>query len=248
MSKIIETKDYNIFKISILNRPIEPSNLKKIIASLEANNLLEFDPIIVNSEMEVIDGQHRLAAAKHLGISVWYTINDKSQDEDIILLNAAKKSWHIEDYVNFYAKKGNEDYIKLLEFCKKHQLTASKCAKSFFTHMNGSPQVIDLKNGKFRFPSQEQIITIEETIASINIVKETIERYCFNRKSLVKSSYFLRALSMLFHAHEFDSAVFLRKVALKADSLHICGSAGSYYKMFLDIYNFRNSNPIKEIT
>lgn len=246
MARTIETKDYSIFKTCSMNRPIDPSNLKKIKASLQANNLLEFDPIIVNSSMEVVDGQHRLEAAKELGIPIWYVINQSSGDEDIILLNAAKKSWSIDDYCNFYAKRGNSNYEKLIQFCQKHDIGIGKAIRAFFTNVSGSESVNYFRSGKFKFPDQEKIQEIEKSLEEMKIIITSIEKYCFTRKTMVTSSYFLRALSMLFNCHEFDSNVFLKKIALKADSLRACCSTSAYYKMFLDIYNFRNSKPIFE--
>ena len=35
--------------------------------------------------MYVIDGQHRLEAAKNLGVAIYYQINKNSKDEDIVL-------------------------------------------------------------------------------------------------------------------------------------------------------------------
>ena len=58
-----KTKNYEIFKIMDCNRELSAANLQKLIGSIKSRNLLEFRPIIVNSKMEIIDGQHRLAAA-----------------------------------------------------------------------------------------------------------------------------------------------------------------------------------------
>lgn len=67
-----ETKDYNIFKKHPNNREIFHANLEKIKRSIQIKNLLEYRPIIVDKKMQVIDGQHRLEAARQLGVPIYY--------------------------------------------------------------------------------------------------------------------------------------------------------------------------------
>jgi hypothetical protein len=79
--QLLKTSDHGIFKKCPTNRPIDPTNLRHIKASLMINNMLEFRPIMVNKNMEVIDGQHRLEAAKELGLEVFYQINESTHSE-----------------------------------------------------------------------------------------------------------------------------------------------------------------------
>ena len=117
---ILETSDYSIFQKHSSNRNIDKSNLNKIINSIKARNLLYLRPIIVNKNFEIIDGQHRLEAAKYLELPVFYQIQPEAVDEDIILLNDNMKRWTIDDYLNYYLSKGNIEYTKLNEFIKKY--------------------------------------------------------------------------------------------------------------------------------
>ena len=57
------TKDLSIFKIIDGNRIPNLSHIRRISGSIKQNGVL-MNPIIVNKSFEVIDGQHRLAAAK----------------------------------------------------------------------------------------------------------------------------------------------------------------------------------------
>lgn len=45
-----------------------------------------------------------------------------SKDTDMILLNESQKKWSLEDYINFYAKQGDEKYIKFLKIAEKSGL------------------------------------------------------------------------------------------------------------------------------
>jgi len=72
MPEVIKTKDYSIFKKHESNRGIDQNNLKKIVNSIKAEDLLAFRPILVDAQMRVIDGQHRLEAARLLDLDVYY--------------------------------------------------------------------------------------------------------------------------------------------------------------------------------
>ncbi|MEJ0030905.1 MAG: ParB/Srx family N-terminal domain-containing protein [Bacteroidota bacterium] len=63
-------------------------------------------------EMHVIDGQHRIAACKMLGETVYY-IKDDITKEDIAILNTAQKNWTRMDFINFYAIEGRGDFETL---------------------------------------------------------------------------------------------------------------------------------------
>ena len=241
-----ETTDYDMFKILKFNRSINLSNLKKIKASLMLKNLLQVHPIIVNADMELIDGQHRLQAARELGIPVWYKIHPGATENEIILLQEAK-GWEPKDYCNFYATRGNENYQKLEEFCKKHTMPVGVAFKSFFTFGRCSEFAAAFRSGDFKFPQENAIQELEETMVKIKECVASINKYCFSRKRITKSTYFARALNTLFQVVGFDSNLFLKKIALKADSLRVCGSTGAYYRMFLEIYNFKNSKPIQTV-
>ena len=84
---IQKTKDYEMFKFRDDNRPLSQPHLKALIDSIKSKNLLEMRPIQVNAQFEVIDGQHRIAAAKALGVDIYYQVEESLNPEDIIRLN-----------------------------------------------------------------------------------------------------------------------------------------------------------------
>lgn len=61
-----ETTDYGMFNFMKGNRSVNPFNLKRITESMRERCL--FSPILVNDNMEIIDGQHRFLAQKDLGL------------------------------------------------------------------------------------------------------------------------------------------------------------------------------------
>ena len=66
------TTDYDIFKQLLGNREINYNHVRRLIKSMQEEYLIV--PIQVNEKMEVIDGQHRIAACKELGFPIYYMI------------------------------------------------------------------------------------------------------------------------------------------------------------------------------
>jgi len=60
VNKFFETTDYTKFKKTRGNRPVDPAHVEQLKKLISDKDL--FDPIRVNKDMEVIDGQHTLEA------------------------------------------------------------------------------------------------------------------------------------------------------------------------------------------
>lgn len=69
---ILKTNDYGLFKSIMANREIDDKHVKRLAKSIARKNLLYIRPLIVNEKMQIIDGQHRLAAAKEIKATVYY--------------------------------------------------------------------------------------------------------------------------------------------------------------------------------
>jgi hypothetical protein len=98
MPTIQSTTDYEQFKFLEKNRPIYP---KYLIESIKEKNMLKSFPIIVDKNMNIIDGQHRLKAAQYLGIPIFYTISEDLTENDMGRCQV-QKCWTMPDYLRFY--------------------------------------------------------------------------------------------------------------------------------------------------
>ena len=117
------TRSYSIFNSIIGNRNLDSKNLKRIKESINEIGLQM--PILVNENNSIIDGQHRLQAAKELEIPITYIVSKDSCEQNIDQLQISKK-WTALDFCNRNALKGNKD-------CQK----ALKMAEEWFTETNG---------------------------------------------------------------------------------------------------------------
>src|SRR5687767_13196050 len=105
------TKDYSVFKRIKGNREVYPQHVKNLVESFKGNpDILSYNPVLVNDRFEVIDGQHRIAAAKKLNIPVYYIVHKKLGLKDIQGLNSGTKPWGPMDYAKCYAELGKISY------------------------------------------------------------------------------------------------------------------------------------------
>lgn len=125
--KIESTTEYGIFHAIKGNREISKPHVNRLIKAIEKENLLAYSPIIVNKQMQVIDGQHRLEAAKKLKEPIYYIIDPDATIDEVMSLNANSKIWTSVDFANSYAERGKLEYIALLDFSKRHDLTIPIC-------------------------------------------------------------------------------------------------------------------------
>ena len=72
----------------------------------EKDLTLDF-PIIVNKQMEIIDGQHTFEACKFNGLPIYYMFTVLANIDDISNINSVKKKWTMEDFLHQYVEKGN---------------------------------------------------------------------------------------------------------------------------------------------
>ena len=144
---IYNTEDYNLFKLIKENRAIDQRHVKKLTESMSKKTI--FNPILVNSKHEIIDGQHRLEALKKLCKPIDYTIIDDATHNDLINLNTNNKNWKNPEFLQFYVKKGFEEYRNLEFFIKKYKLSiANACCIIEETNV---ATYTKFRNGEFKF-------------------------------------------------------------------------------------------------
>lgn len=115
-NRIYETKNYKEFKFVPQNRKTVAMHVAKLCESIKKKNLIKDFPIIVNKEMEILDGQNRLQALEQLGLPVYYRFALDMGISDISLVNTVSKKWALDDYLHQYTSQGHSDYLKFKDF------------------------------------------------------------------------------------------------------------------------------------
>lgn len=144
--EILKTKDYGAFKFILSNREVDMNHVKKLAKSIQRNNLLYVRPIICDDKMNVIDGQHRLEAAKSISAEVYYMKVPNLTKADIAVLNCAQKNWTRADFINFYALEGNPNYKQLANLINEYYYASPTAIIKIATDGNST----DIRNGTMK--------------------------------------------------------------------------------------------------
>jgi hypothetical protein len=234
---MLKTTDYDIFIFRGDNRAkISQLHVIKIAESIKSKNLLELKPIDVTSKMEIIDGQHRLLAAKKLGVPIYYKISDRLEPADIIKMNVIKK-WMLDDYLNYYLKNHYPEYIKFEHFLKENNLSLKIGLNLLIGEKKCSQE--DFKKGNFIFKSDYATQTIEYCNETIDYIRKTT-RYT----SYLANSRFWKSLIILLQHDGFNIDKWRVNCKRLVQRFGPRASQREYLKMITDIYNWKSINKI----
>jgi hypothetical protein len=239
--KVFKTYDLDIFNIMKQNRPLNPSHVSRVETNIKAFGML-CNPIIVNENMEVIDGQHRLSASKRLKTFVYYIIVSGYDLENVKALNIVGQKWTSLDYLNSFANDGMKDYVLIRKFMNKHEVFGiSICillcsqTRSDDQLRNNSSKISTFKKGLYKIGD----LKIAETYA---IKLKQIEPF-FSRYKDIK---FASALIGLFldKPDEFRFKEFINKLKLQPTKLIQCSTRQQYKEIIEEIYNYRRQKKV----
>lgn len=234
---ISKTKEYNKFKFRVDNRKeIKEFDIMNLVNSIKSRNLLEFRPIIVNSQMEVLDGQHRLLAAKRLGFDIYYKVEDCLSHEDMLKLNLSVQ-WKQGDYLNYFVQNGYEEYIKLKEFMEKYQLNLN--ISLTLTMSRTYKDILDFKQGRYIFKDNYFKEKLQICLNTINYIKK-MNGSC----NYVLANKFWNALLKVLNHGNFNLKVWERNLEKLVCRIGPRVTCADYFKMLVEVYNFRTIHKI----
>lgn len=236
------TKDYSIFTLRKDNRKIDTGHLNKLIKSIESKNMLDLRPILVNSDYEVIDGQHRLHAAKFLSVPIFYQIQEDSSANEMRLMNISK-AWCLFDYLNFYVKNGYGHYVRFDNFCKKHNLNfwvVLSLSQNLYKNEKTKSLRTKFKEGNFIFEEdrvKQNFDVCHETVSMIRKLKGPC--------SFTQSSKFWTSLNDISNHENFDKKRWLKNLERFIDKMTPKVCYHDYLRLFMEIYNWKSESRIE---
>jgi|AntRauTorckE5430_2_1112549.scaffolds.fasta_scaffold24246_1 hypothetical protein len=237
------TTDYAKFKDLAGNRTINPLHVKRLGRSFKEDYLLS--PIIVNERFEIIDGQHRFAAAQAERLPVNYIMAEGYRLPQVQRLNTGTSNWRKVDYLRSYADLGILPYVQMRRFMeefpqlgiaaceclltqnvhgannKQHENGGSKARKKGF--QNGDLEIVDLD---FAYEAATKIVKMAPLYDG------------FNRTT------FVRAVSLLMQKAVFDVDFFISKLDTNTGRFGHRGSIGEYVELVEELYNFRSRSKV----
>lgn len=236
---VYHTHDYSIFKILDGNRSVPSTRVNKVKESIAAVGYLQI-PIVVNQNMEIIDGQARLSAFSDLGLPIYYVIINNAGLKQCQALNTYGTKWTVKDYIISYAKGGNQNYSRLLDVMNKYNnipisLICEACEvahigsynKLIETGMLNFPEVSNIKHARLDWLSHISI-AIKNTgfrkdntmvllckLSKLGLINEMrmldqFNKHGFNFDS-VASAHSLEELQRLYNHHQTKRYYFADK-------------------------------------
>jgi hypothetical protein len=224
---VYRTNDLNQFKVLEGNRPVNLAHVKRLVDSIAVNGYL-LNPIIVNKHNEIIDGQHRLQAAKECSSHIWVLVNPEAKLKDAVIFNANSSDWSAKDYLNSYCDLGFEHYITLRKFYNANSdFSLSNCIELTSKPESGRDKIF--KDGLYKYRPDNKAEYIFNGIRKIiHLIPEA------------KLSNYLRAIEICLNNPQFDFNYFIKKVNNYPAEYRKNSHLSVIIANIEHIYNFRN--------
>ncbi len=236
-----KTTNYDMFKKREDNRKSISQPHVRFLAELisRENKLIDY-PIIVNRDMEVINGNHRLAAAKKLGVEIYYEIGENLTPNDIIISNSAK-GWQTIDYLNYYMLNGYVEYLKFDQFMRKHNLSMSivyNICVNKYRVIDGMSTSALFKMGKYTHPDDIESHTMDLFYKTMSMLRSV------NDSKWTQNSRFWASLRRLFEYQKFDQARWFRNLEKLRGRCGPKAKEVEFLEMILEVYNYGCHNKL----
>lgn len=123
IAEIKRSTDFENFSFGV-NRPIDEKHVAKLEATIAASGYFHEYPIVVQQKEDklvIIDGQHRFAACKKLGIEFSYMVVEIGDEDKWVkrlkIANRVQKKWTIMDHIRLKAITDPKlaDIVKVVE-------------------------------------------------------------------------------------------------------------------------------------
>jgi hypothetical protein len=226
--EILKTSNYKLFNFSTLNRV--PKHYSKILESIKKNDLTKFNPILVtllDDKMLIVDGQNRFLACKSLGKPIYFILTENVNIYDAPQLNSASKNWSVIDYVNYYAKIGNDNYRILLDISEKYDISLSTLIRIGTTKVK---PINAIKDGTFTLSKTRNLYEFSQHVSDLR------EYISFGKKYV-----FIEALAVCYFNEKYDSKRMIKKMLLGSGLIHDQPTRFLMRKEIEKLYNYNSS-------
>jgi len=227
--EIKKSFNYNEFSFLKGNRPLNNFNLKNIKKSYaDGIDLFAYNPILVDKNKIVYDGQHRFIVCKELGLPIYYLVIDSLVIPKLIKLNNAQAKWDLSAFVDSWASQGVHSYIILKDFSKKYGFNY---AQSMDFLVQGHSNVGKARSGEFRIKSLESATLLaNQQIRLINLNK------------VYKATVITRAIVSMSKINGFDFEKLYKRINNVKINHTVMGGLKEQIRYFEELYNKYNKN------
>jgi len=221
--------NHAIFRFSEFNRAIDEKHLENLVNAISAKNLLKHYPILVNRDMVVIDGQHRVKAAEILGLRIYYQIVDDMSVPDVIEIADIPKRWTLIDHCRHWVARGNEHYKAIWDFHMKYSWMPFNLITKYT--VQNTPDMTWAQAFRRGFAVSSALPRLEMLANRAYDFKPYLRTY--------KSQNFIYALSALADIPNYSHERMLARIEYQSTRLVPCATTRQYLELLASIYNTR---------
>lgn len=227
--------NYQLFCRNKEQRPLNSRHVARIRESMRRHGFRPSKPIQcyqLHGKLVVVDGHHRLEAAKELGIAVYYVVEDESAQLSMLDENVTVLKWSTRDTVEQWAKRGKRDYQRLLDYVDSG-IPLVEAASLLAGQSAGSHNVVPkLSDGSFVIKTTAHA----DAIVSIINLSATNKTLCHRQ--------FIQALSLCLWVSVFDVQLFKDRAARNLHMIPRCSNVDDFLTSIEDVYNFRSKHRV----
>lgn len=240
-SLIFKSQKYDALKTLTGNRELNKANLKKLEESIVEYGYRESQPITINKNAEIINGQHRNHICKKLNLPIFFNFEDcETNSLDVtVKMNISQKNWGILDFIKSHADLKNENYINFLDLMDSQKISPSLILWLLYHSRNGDIQA-KVKEGDLRC-SKSDVERVKKTIALLheiqNVIPDTLPADRAMREAILSDKLAV-PLAIIMEEENYTHSRMLKQISNYYHSIdkRNMSSAGD---TLVKIYNFR---------
>jgi hypothetical protein len=229
------TNNAELFVSNDEQRPLHPQHVRFLASSMTKHGFLPSKPIQCYRRSDgkyiVVDGHHRLEAAKSLGIMFYFVCETELSQEAMPDVNRSRQ-WKSEDFIRQYAMRGYKDYRTLCDYVRRGVPTRV-CVSMLAGESAGSlNQYAKIKTGEFKVKTTKQADFV------LSLIEDNPKVPAF------RHSNFISALSLCLWLREFDFGTFKGRAERNAHMIPNCSNAQDFLTAIEEVYN--HHRPMKD--
>ena len=227
-----ESDNYSMFKIdSMCNRDIDYNWVSKLAKNID--KIGQIEPIKVDSNGVVKNGQHRFCACKMLGLPVKYEIILDEHKDFIKTVNTQQKPWSTKVKLEVAAKT-NENYSLFKNLIDEYNLNVSTVLCIYNCGDQSSEVHDEFNKGNFVF----DYIKYEKSLKYFELIKRLrlINNSVFRKKNVILAIISLNKFQGL------DLNILESQLEKNRGMIFNPSDVRSILSLINEVYNYRRSN------
>jgi hypothetical protein len=235
--KIITPEELKTLHVHPFQRNIKAIKVKQYMDSIRENGFWKSHPIVYfvyNGKRIIIWGHHRREACLALKCSGYAAeMQDVTKEESIDLIKAENwATWKIGETVALEVRRGNPDYIQMMEYVKLGMSVAAASSLLSGDSASSANYMKHVKTGDFKVKTTENADKIAAVLAK------------FPNNKIIRNVNFIKALSRCLFVPQFDCAAFAKKLGTHPGELENRSTIPEFTDIIAGIYNKAARSPI----